>query len=59
MTGVHVLPCDDAGNTVRGHEARIDCPACQPVPKRDGPLDEPVWAHVEPTWPGASEGRLS
>lgn len=55
----HVLPVDEDGNVVRGHEARIDCPACRPVAIRNGPLDDPVWSHVEPTWPGASQGRVS
>ena len=54
----HVLPVED-GVVVRGHEARIDCTACRPVPKRDGPLDDPIWSHSEPNWPGASEGFIS
>ena len=50
---VHVLPVDADGEVVGGHEPRIDCPACLPVARRDGPLDDPVWAHVEPSHPGA------
>ena len=58
---VHVLPVDGAGNVVNGHEERLDCPACQPVLRRDGPLDDPVVVHVDPNHPGAdpSIGRLS
>lgn len=55
----HVLPVDDKGDNL-GHETRIDCPVCQPVLGRDGPLDTPVVVHVEPNWPGAdpSVGRM-
>jgi hypothetical protein len=49
----HVVPVDEDGHIVNGHETRIDCPACRPVLRRDGPLDDPVVVHVETTHPGA------
>lgn len=57
---LHVLPVDAAGEVVNGHAARIDCPACRPVPQREGPLDDPLWVHVDPAHPGADPtiGRL-
>jgi hypothetical protein len=55
--GVHVVPWDDdCGMPVLGHETGQSC-GCRPTPKREGPLDEPVWSHHEPTWPG-SEDRV-
>jgi hypothetical protein len=55
--GVHVLPVLDSGDYAAGHDAVITCPACRPEPLRDGSLDEPVWSHYEPTWPGANDAR--
>jgi len=45
---VHVVP---ALNGQATHPATSDCP-CWPVAVREGPLDEPVWSHQEPGWPG-------
>lgn len=54
--GVHVLPWDEERDVVAGdHVAVRTCP-CHPVPERDAPLDEPVWSHREPGWPGAKVG---
>jgi hypothetical protein len=55
--GVHVLPSILGRGPSAGHQARILCPACQPIALRDGPLDEPTWAHDEPGWPGAEIHR--
>lgn len=54
----HVIPVDDEGYAACGHEVRVDCPACQPKLLRDGPLDDPVWSHQQPDWPGANDYRL-
>ena len=54
---VHVLPCED-GRPARGHKPTLACPACRPRPVRNGPLDQPVWSHHEPTWPGADRGLM-
>ncbi len=55
---VHVLPCTEDGQVARGHEPSLACPSCRPEAVRSGPLDQPVWSHVEPTWPGAERGYL-
>lgn len=55
---VHVLPCED-GLPARGHEPTLMRPACRPEPIREGPLDSPVWSHVEPTWPGSDRGYVN
>lgn len=52
---VHVLPGHDV--PALGHRAVIACPSCQPIPVRAGPLDEPVWTHYEPGWPGQTTAR--
>jgi hypothetical protein len=57
---VHVLPAED-GEPARGHEPRVGCLACSPRLISDGPFEMTgghVWAHIEPSWPGASRGYL-
>jgi hypothetical protein len=51
---VHVLPCDEQDQLVRGHLPSMTC-FCQPKAIREGPLDDPVWSHNEPSWPGATQ----
>jgi hypothetical protein len=55
---IHVLPYEGKF-LARDHEPILVCPACRPVPVRDGWLDEPAWSHTEPTWPGATQGYLN
>lgn len=57
-TEVHVLPCDEEERIVLGHQPTIAC-FCGPKAVRDGPLDDPVWSHNEPTWPGATVERTN
>jgi len=52
---VHVLPAVD-GRRHAAHTAAIECP-CWPMALRDGPLDEPVWSHQQPGWPGETTRR--
>jgi hypothetical protein len=51
---LHVLPCDEDERVVLGHRPAITC-FCHPSAERDGPLDDPIWSHHEPSWPGARE----
>lgn len=53
---VHILPAED-GHPAVGHLAARACPACRPILVREGPLDEPIWTHDEPGWPGAEIRR--
>lgn len=50
---VHVLPADGRAQIARGHRPSRSCP-CRPTPLREGPLDDSVWSHNEPDWPGAT-----
>lgn len=49
---VHVVPVLD--DEIVGHELSRSC-ECRPTPLRDTLLDEPVWSHNHPDWPGANE----
>ena len=52
----HVLPALD-GAPALGHRAVRACPSCRPILVRKGPLDDPMWTHDEPSWPGAEVRR--
>ena len=53
--GVHVLPYDGRG--FADHHATRSC-WCRPESVREGPLDEPIWSHNQPDWPGARKGLV-
>jgi hypothetical protein len=50
---VHVVPTEDAValEPANGHELHPLC-WCHPV-RVNGPLEDPVLSHNDPTWPGA------
>ncbi len=50
----HVVPvyAGISSEPACGHILSHSC-ACRPEPLRDGPLSDPVWNHLEPSWPGA------
>lgn len=51
--GLHVVPCDEAGDPLPGHAPEATCP-CRPALIRDKPLDDPIISHREPRHPGAN-----
>lgn len=55
---VHVLPCDEDERLVLGHRPAITC-FCHPRAIREGPLDDPIWSHNEPSWPGANPEKAN
>lgn len=48
---VHVVPLDDDGRPLPGHEPSAACP-CRPRLIRPKPLDDPIVSHREPRHPG-------
>jgi hypothetical protein len=49
-----VAPCDETGLLLPTHLLYAGCP-CRPAVVRDGPLDDPIFSHMEPTHPGADQ----
>ena len=50
---VHAMPWDDDLDAIGGnHVIERSCP-CSPKIIRDSPLDDAVWSHQAPEWPGA------
>lgn len=49
---VHVVPVDDEGYPLAGHEPHGGCP-CRPRIVKATPLDDPIISHREPRHPGA------
>lgn len=52
---VHVVPVDEDEHLAGDHELSRSCP-CHPMPVRESPLEDPIWSHNDPDWPGAIPG---
>lgn len=52
MVATGVCTSDHSLNVHEDHDLSRSCP-CGPELLRDGPLDDPIWSHRQPDWPGS------